>query len=270
MWMKSDTWVELGRRITWHESQKYAQQKNEEKFAGFSNWRIPTASEAKFLFDNKLTNTDVEGCAIHIAPVFTQGCGFSTWTSETRGAKAAMGYDYRSDYEFWLAKENDGFPSAVRLVRTVSAQSALEDTVRFVNNQDGTVSDHETGLMWKADDSFIEMDKWLTWAEAKIYIQELNRHRTAGHVDWRMPTRKEVQTIYDPAHPVVDKYGDSINIAEGFPPGAGVTCWTKTAHKSDNSLAIRFHFYNGDYKWHQKGLRSHGIRGVRTFKDTNE
>ena len=55
-------------------------------------------------------------------------------------------------------------------------------------------------------------------------------------------------------------------VAPEFPPGAGQTCWTKTLHKTDKALAIRFQFYNGDYKWHQMGLRSHGVRAVRAIK----
>mgnify|MGYP002700761547 CR=1 FL=1 len=46
MWFKNDTWIELGRLITWHESQDYAKEMNEKKFAGHSNWRIPNASAA--------------------------------------------------------------------------------------------------------------------------------------------------------------------------------------------------------------------------------
>jgi len=55
-------------------------------------------------------------------------------------------------------------------------------------------------------------------------------------------------------------------LASAFPPGAGQTCWTKTLHKTDKALVIRFQFYNGDFKWHQKGLRSHGVRAVRVIK----
>ncbi|HJL72509.1 MAG TPA: DUF1566 domain-containing protein [Nitrospinaceae bacterium] len=267
MWFKKDTWIELGRQVSWHESQAYAKEVNDKKFAGYSNWRVPTGSEVKFLFDGEASNTDVEGGEIHLNSVFSPGCGFSTWTSETRGAKAAMGYDLRSSFEFWLAKENDGFPSAVRLVRQLKSQSADEDgEPRFTNNGDGTVSDKETQLMWKADDSFLELDKWVSWEEAKTYIEGLNRVRFAGNTDWRMPTRKEVQTIFDPGNPVTDKYGDTILLAPEFPPGAGQTCWTKTLNKTDKSLVIRFQFYNGDYKWHQLGLRSHGVRAVRDNK----
>lgn len=263
MWMKDDTWVDLGRIITWHQSQEYAKEMNGKNFGGYSNWHLPTASEAKFLFDYEVINTDVEGAEVHIDPIFTSGCGFTTWTSETRGAKAAMGYDYRSDYEFWLAKENEGFPSSVRLVRTIQKKGLGEDEVRFIVNKNGTIDDNETGLMWKADDSFLDLDKWISWEEAKIFVSELCRKRFAGFSDWRMPTRKEAQSIYDAGNPLTDTYGDIVFIYNAFPPGCGLTCWTRTIKKSDQTLAMRFHFYNGDYKWHKKGLRSHGVRAVR-------
>ena len=47
MWMKKDTWLELGRLITWHESLELARKKNEEKFAGhitvsYTHLTLPT------------------------------------------------------------------------------------------------------------------------------------------------------------------------------------------------------------------------------------
>ncbi|MFQ5449837.1 MAG: DUF1566 domain-containing protein [Nitrospinaceae bacterium] len=178
-----------------------------------------------------------------------------------------MGFYYGSNYEFWLAKENDGFPSAVRLVRKNVKDSGDEGIERFVDNEDGTVTDHVAKLMWKATDSYIDKDKWVTWQEAKMYLVELNKERFANYSDWRMPTRKEAQMLYDPSNPVTDKYGDTVFIVKGFPPGCGLTCWTKTLNKTDKTLAMRFHFYNGDYKWNKQGLRSHGVRPVRTLKE---
>ena len=267
MWVKNDTWIERGRITNWHESQVYAKEMNEKKFAGYSNWRVPTATEAKLLFDDAYSNTDVEGGEVHLNTIFPSGCGFSTWTSETRGAKAAMGYDLRSDYEYWLAKENDGFPSAVRLVRQNKLKAEnIDGEPRFVNNGNGTVTDNETQLIWKESDSYLDLDKWVSWGEGKNYINSLNREQYAGCVEWRMPTRKEVETIFDGGNPITDKYGDTVLLAPEFPPGAGQTCWTKTRHKTDKALAIRFQFYNGDYKWHQIGLRSHGVRAVSNIK----
>lgn len=271
MWMKHDSWLELKHLLSWHKGQEFLREKNAARFAGYENWRFPTGSETRELFDSEASNTDREGCEIHLDPIFPKGCGHTTWTSETRGAKSAMGYDYRADYEYWLAKENDGFPSGVRLVRDITAVATQKKKHAFVDNGDGTISDHQTGLMWKRTDSYIDMDKWVSWSEAKIYCSELNKQEFAGHKDWRMPTRKEAMTIYDPSHPTKDVYGDVVYLYEVFPPGAGITTWTKTLSKEDNAVAMRFHYYNGDYKWHGRGLRSHGVRAVRSFtKQTRE
>ena len=265
MWLKEDSWNRKGKRLSWWQCQEFCEEVNAARFAGFSDWRLPNAQEARDLFDAELSNTDMEGCEIHIDPVFAAGGGFTTWTTESRGAKAAMGYDYRADYEFWLAKENDGFPSAVRLVRTLVPEGRMTAEERFQVNRDGTISDFQTGLMWKASDSYLDLDKWVTWPEAKVYIKELNQDRFAGYTDWRMPTRKEAQSIYDPASPVTDKFGDTVYLPPVFPPGPGQTTWTKTLHKTDPSVAIRFHYYNGDFKFHKRGLRSHGVRAVRSL-----
>ena len=267
MWMKNDTWIELGTLITWHEGIVYSKKMNETKFAGYGNWRFPTGSEARTLFDWEASNIDVQGTEIHLDPLFPSGCGFSTWTSETRGAKAAMGFDFRSEYDYWLAKENEGFPSGLRLVRKIGKKSEDGDEERFIDNKDGTITDKVAGLMWRASDSYLELDKWMSWQEAKFWLNAINQQSSTKYSDWRMPTRKEVQMIYDPANPVTDKFGDTVFLVKGFPPGAGQTSWTKTLNKSDKSLVMRFHFYNGDYKWHKQGLRSHGVRPVRTIKE---
>ena len=267
MWAKADTWVELGKRVSWWQGQEYIQELNGKKFAGHSDWRIPNRQEARELYDPELSNTDMEGCETHIDPVFTSGCGYTTWTTETRGAKAAMGYDYRADYEYWLARENDGFPSGLRPVRSIAVEGSLLPEERYLTHKNGTISDLETGLMWKAADSFLEMDKWISWSEAKVYISELNKEEIGGHTDWRMPTRKEAQSIHIAGNVVTDTYGDTLYLPAAFPPGAGQTSWTKTLHKTDNGIAIRFNFFSGDYKFHQKGLRSHGVRAVRTIPE---
>lgn len=265
MWMKSDTWVELKRLVSWEQSQEYVREINSGNFAGYSDWRIPSASAAKGLYDPEYSNVDVEGCEIHISSIFSPGCGFSTWTTNTRGAKSVMGYDYRSDYEFWLAKNNIGFPSAVRLVRNSKKKSTADYAERFQDKGDGAIIDHETGLMWTKDDSYMKMDKWLSWDESKVYLKMLNDDSFADHEDWRMPTRKEAMTIYDGASPVTDTYGDTIYVPPVFPPGAGQTTWTKTLHKTDPKLAIQVNYFSGDFKWHKRGLKSHGVRPVRTF-----
>lgn len=58
----------------------------------------------------------------------------------------------------------------------------------FLNNNDGTVSDFTTGLMW-VQDSQGSANKW---KNAKSYCENL---MTGGYIDWRMPTLEETRTI---------------------------------------------------------------------------
>lgn len=60
----------------------------------------------------------------------------------------------------------------------------------FVDNGDGTITDHATELMWMQEDNG-EGVLWkdaLTYAESMVY---------AGHSDWRLPDAKELQSIVD-------------------------------------------------------------------------
>lgn len=63
----------------------------------------------------------------------------------------------------------------------------------FQENNDQTVTDLATRLMWAKQDSKKAMD----WSEAKEWIGHLNAEEHLGHSDWRLPTIKELQTIVD-------------------------------------------------------------------------
>jgi len=277
IWTKGDSWLDLERYITWAEAQEYVQKKNDEKLSGYSDWRVPNAKEAKTLYVYESINTDKDGCEVHIDKSFSSGCGYTTWTSETRAAKQAMGFDFRDDYEYWLDKDHDSSSSNVRLVRSAGAENSMlisvddgqggvEEISRFVDNRDGTISDLQTNLMWVKLDSLLELDKWVSWDEAKVYVKELCRNKFAKFTDWRMPTKKEALSIYCPGHANTDVYGDTVYLPKLFPAGCGVTTWTRTLNKNDEHLAMRVFYYNGDFKWYKRGLRSHGVRPVRLIK----
>ena len=85
---------------------------------------------------------------------------------------------------------------------------------RFVNNGDGTITDHQTGLMWEVKDdsgSIHDQDTPYTWANSTaVFLPGINSniHDTetdtsstvsfaSGYTDWRIPTVVEFQTILD-------------------------------------------------------------------------
>ena len=84
VWLKKDTWQLAGKWMAQRQVKDFADSLNLKRFAGFSNWRLPTAEEAKSLFDKKYKNSDHMGKMIYLPELFEPGCGFLCWTSDVR------------------------------------------------------------------------------------------------------------------------------------------------------------------------------------------
>jgi serine/threonine-protein kinase len=61
----------------------------------------------------------------------------------------------------------------------------------FIDNQDGSVTDKTTGLIWQQSGCPYP----LTWHQAKKYIGSLNRKRFAGRESWKLPTINELMSL---------------------------------------------------------------------------
>ena len=62
---------------------------------------------------------------------------------------------------------------------------------RFVDNDNGTLIDKLTGLIWEKEPS----EEKFTWENAYNRIAELNRKRFAGFSDWRLPNINELNSL---------------------------------------------------------------------------
>jgi len=62
---------------------------------------------------------------------------------------------------------------------------------RFTDHANGTVTDTKTDLMWAAKDN----GSPINWPDALSYCQNFSG---GGHIDWRMPTLAELESLYDP------------------------------------------------------------------------
>lgn len=63
-----------------------------------------------------------------------------------------------------------------------------------------TLRDYATGLEWEKladDDSIHDKDTWYSFDAAMAKIAELNSSLYAGHDDWRLPNRFELETLLD-------------------------------------------------------------------------
>ena len=79
---------------------------------------------------------------------------------------------------------------------------------RFTDNQDGTIKDNLTGLVWTRDASMPTVGNCsagtYSWQDALSYIACLNENNYLGHSDWRMPNRRELRSLI--TYSVHDRY----------------------------------------------------------------
>ncbi len=96
----------------------------------------------------------------------------------------------------------------------------------FIDNQNGTVTDSDTGLVWQKGDSFHELKKGLNWYEAWEYISRKNLEKFAGHDNWRLPTRKELNDLWISSGKIKSKDEEVLGLPRGFEGGGSYYIWT--------------------------------------------
>ncbi len=119
---------------------------------------------------------------------------------------------------------------------------------RFIDNGDGTVSDTLTNLMWVNNDSYLDTKKFVTFNQSIKYRNRKNKDAFAGFTDWRMPDKKEAQTLYDRDKNLQDKYGIDIHIDDAFIPGCGFDTWTSNTRGKITAYVYSFNTGKGGHK----------------------
>lgn len=103
-WLKQDSYQTQGKWSSWKGANKFVAKLNEEKFAGYDDWHLPTPQQARNLYDHESKNTDFNGDIVHIDLQFPEGCGFTYWCSEENGFNA-MAYNFYSDRGYLVRKK---------------------------------------------------------------------------------------------------------------------------------------------------------------------
>jgi len=121
---------------------------------------------------------------------------------------------------------------------------------RFKDNGDGTVTDSKTDLMWKQDDSYLDLKKFLSFTMAKKYMAKKNDEAFAGYSDWRMPSKQEAHSLYHPEKDKVieDKYEMALYIDPVFTPGCGFDTWTSQTRGRITAYVYSFGSGSGGHK----------------------
>jgi hypothetical protein len=202
-------------KLTWEQAQSLPAKLNAAKFGGFDDWRLPSIKELYSLFDacgtdpSGTSSTDTSGLTPFIDTKYFKFAYGDTRTGErvidsqyassTRYVgKSARGFDKLFGVNFADGRikgydlQMPGGAEKTFFVQCVrgNPQYGQND---FHDNNDGTITDRATGLMWSKADS----GNGMNWQDALAWVQKKNTEKYLGHNDWRMPSVKELQSIVD-------------------------------------------------------------------------
>ena len=136
---------------------------------------------------------------------------------------------------------------------------------RFIGNDNGTITDSCTGLMWQEGYAYRETGNYINWYDANNYVEKLNKQKLAEYYDWRLPNKLEIQSLYEIAHPFLSRGKTFVlHIDPIFEFSYGSCFWTS---RTKLSAALGFEFDAGDTHWYPQGSMSGTVRAVRLNSD---
>jgi hypothetical protein len=183
----------------------------------------------------------------------------NTESINSRIVKAIENSAYKSSHSPNLSISNTGY-IAQDPGEAVSKKDQIRSSDgRFVDNDDGTITDTKTGLVWTKKDSWADFGKCFDWNDSRSYV---NRLKTGGHSDWRLPTVDELRTIYESSKSNKDKDGDIIRIDPIFASGGAYWYWSS---EESGICCARYVVFDGGHvdDCVRDGCGYGGVRAVR-------
>lgn len=187
----------------WASIQTVVDNLNKQKYGGYSDWRVPTIKELYSLWNGSTgwpwidtnyfditypSEQELSRTIFWSSDKYTGVMGNISANGETPGAELAFGVNFGTGH----IKSYSISVGPKHQIRCVRGNLSYGVNL-FQNNNDGTISDLATGLMWQKNDSGSGMD----WKNALAYAQTQNTANHLGHNDWRLPNTKELQSIVD-------------------------------------------------------------------------
>jgi hypothetical protein len=154
---------------------------------------------------------------------------------------------------------------------------------RYIDNGDGTITDHKTGLIWEKKDQALggihNFNNTYTWGTMSppypmngtmvtTFLAALNAGSGfAGHTDWRIPSRAELESIVNPQNsPAVDTAFNTSCAANCTVTTCSCTqsfvYWSSTTYQDSPLSAWFVYFLDGHVDHAIKGSDYH-VRAVR-------
>ena len=187
----------------WASIQTVVDNLNNQNYGGYSDWRVPTIKELYSLWDASVgwpyidtdyfditytSEQELSHAIFWSTDKYTGVMGNISANGETPGAELAFGVNFGTGH----IKSYSIKVGPKHQVRCVRGNLSYGVNL-FQNNNDGTISDLATGLMWQQNDNGSGID----WEDALAYAKTQNNANYLGHNDWRLPNAKELQSLVD-------------------------------------------------------------------------
>ena len=202
-------------KLTWAQAQMWPAKLNAAKFGGFGDWRLPSIKELYSLFNasgmdpSGPSSADTSGLTPFIDTKFFKFAYGDTRTGErvidsqyasstkyvgksARGGDKLFGVNFADGRIKGYDLQMPGGQEKTFFVQCVRGNPGYGKN-DFRDNNDGTITDRATGLMWSKTDS----GQGMNWQDALAWVQKRNAEKFLGHADWRLPSVKELQSIVD-------------------------------------------------------------------------
>jgi len=194
---------DMGSKMTYEDAASEAETST---LGGYDDWRLPSIKELYSLIqftgdgggetagDNRYIDTDY-----FIQPLGDTSIGEREIDAQTWSKTIYVGETMNGDKTVFGVNFIDGRIKGYPYYKKGADNTAYFRLVRgseeygknnYIDNEDGTITDLATGLMWQQGDS----EEGLDWQNSLKYAENLE---LANYNDWRLPNAKELQSIVD-------------------------------------------------------------------------
>ncbi|KPA11595.1 Developmentally regulated MAPK interacting protein [Candidatus Magnetomorum sp. HK-1] len=224
--------------------EKFIKRLNQDRFGGFSDWRLPKVREL-----NTLTDIQQDRPAID-SDFFPHTVAYDYWSETANIENQSQGWCV----SFFHGNDTIQSRQSQFHVRAVRGE-IFYDPDRFVDNDDGTITDTVTGLMWQKETTMNS-----NWKNSLNYCNNLE---LAGYNDWRLPGREVLRSIVD-----YNRFAAALDM-HFFPKTTSTAYWSSTTDQQNMNQAWCIHFqYGNDLSRTKNQLYSvRAVRGGQIIKE---
>ena len=276
MWQK-----DMGEKMTFDEA--FSKSENA-TLGGYSDWRIPTIKELyslilfsgqvkgekaiEMFIDTEYFNQPLGDVNANEREIDAQTWSATEYVGKTMNADATVfGVNFVDGRIKGYPKNNPRTKNKNKMYfRMVRGNTAYGEN-NFIDNNDGTISDLATGLMWQKADDGIGKD----WETSLSYAENLE---LASHSDWRLPNAKELQSIVDYSSsiqttnsPAIDPIFETTKITDPNGDEQYPYFWTSTSHldgRNPFASAVYIAFGEAQGKMRNRLMDVHGAGAQRS------